>query len=228
MCLTVLGAVPLVSGAVPLDLAELELQHHLLKYRPSSSQVLVVQQLNHLAFRPRQHHHLELVSQLVSEVLRPLQASVLPEEPRPLMPQRRTLLANLPAPLVSDSVPKIGNGKQANMLQHQLQLKNMPTWRKETKDSDPKWKTVSNPPTYVATSITLNVTFLRDFHLTNHTCCIQLIAHSIIDKIVPNDPSSGLFAIFDGHGGRQVSDYCMERFPIEMKKELVKNPADLT
>lgn len=54
------------------------------------------------------------------------------------------------------------------------------------------------------------------------------LAHCIIDKIVPSDPSSGLFAIFDGHGGRQVSDYCAERFPLEIKKELQKNPADLT
>ena len=28
--------------------------------------------------------------------------------------------------------------------------------------------------------------------------------------------------------GRQVSDYLAERFPIEIKKELMKNPADLT
>ena len=48
-----------------------------------------------------------------------------------------------------------------------------------------------------------------------------------MDKVTPNDPSSGLFAIFDGHGGRQVSDYCAERFPLEIRKELMKNPADL-
>lgn len=52
--------------------------------------------------------------------------------------------------------------------------------------------------------------------------------HCIIDKVVPNDPSLGLFCIFDGHGGRQVSDYAAERFPIEMRKELMKNPADLS
>lgn len=50
----------------------------------------------------------------------------------------------------------------------------------------------------------------------------------MVDKISPSDPSSGLFCIFDGHGGRQVSDYCAERFPLEMKRELAKNPADLT
>ena len=53
------------------------------------------------------------------------------------------------------------------------------------------------------------------------------VAHSIVDKISASDPSSGLFAIFDGHGGRQVSDYCAERFPNEIRKELMKNPADL-
>ena len=52
--------------------------------------------------------------------------------------------------------------------------------------------------------------------------------HTIVDKIVPNDPSSGLFCIFDGHGGRQVSDYCAERFHLEMRKEMAKNPADLS
>ena len=45
--------------------------------------------------------------------------------------------------------------------------------------------------------------------------------------MVASDPSSGLYAIFDGHGGRQVSDYCAERVPIELRKELMKNPADL-
>lgn len=50
----------------------------------------------------------------------------------------------------------------------------------------------------------------------------------LVDKIVPSDPSSGLFAIFDGHGGRQVSDYCAERFPLDIRKELMKGAADLT
>ena len=59
------------------------------------------------------------------------------------------------------------------------------------------------------------------------TSQIVSLAHCIVDKIVPSDPSSGLFAIFDGHGGRQVSDYCAERFPLEVRKELMKSPADL-
>lgn len=77
--------------------------------------------------------------------------------------------------------------------------------RTKTSASVPKWKTVS-------TSVTL--TFLS-------------LAHCIVDKIA-GDPNCGLFCIFDGHGGRQVSDHCAERFPAEMKKELMKNPADLT
>ena len=48
-----------------------------------------------------------------------------------------------------------------------------------------------------------------------------------MDKVIPSDPSTGLFAIFDGHGGRQVSDYCAERFPLEIKREMAKNPADM-
>lgn len=43
-----------------------------------------------------------------------------------------------------------------------------------------------------------------------------------------NDASCGLFAVFDGHGGRQVSDHLQERFPAEFKKELAKNPGDLS
>jgi serine/threonine protein phosphatase PrpC len=50
--------------------------------------------------------------------------------------------------------------------------------------------------------------------------------HCIVDKI-GGDPNCGLFAIFDGHGGKQVSEYCAERFPIEVRKELQKSPADL-
>ena len=60
------------------------------------------------------------------------------------------------------------------------------------------------------------------------TIYFSVIAHCIVDKVIPSDPSSGLFAIFDGHGGRQVSDYCAERFPLEIKKEMQKNPADMT
>ena len=54
------------------------------------------------------------------------------------------------------------------------------------------------------------------------------LARCTVDKIVPTDPSSGLLAIFDGHGGRQVSDYCAERFPLDIRKELMKGAADLT
>ena len=50
--------------------------------------------------------------------------------------------------------------------------------------------------------------------------------YCIVDK-VGGDPSCGLFAIFDGHGGKQVADHCAERFPIELRKELQKNPQDL-
>ena len=45
------------------------------------------------------------------------------------------------------------------------------------------------------------------------------LAHCIVDKL-GGDPNCGLFAIFDGHGGKQVSEYCAERFPIECRKEL--------
>ena len=49
-----------------------------------------------------------------------------------------------------------------------------------------------------------------------------------MDKIAPTDPSTGLFCIFDGHGGRQVSHYLAERFPIETRKEMLKSHADLS
>ena len=41
--------------------------------------------------------------------------------------------------------------------------------------------------------------------------------HCIVDKI-GNDATCGLFCIFDGHGGRQVSDHCAERFPDLIRK----------
>ena len=63
---------------------------------------------------------------------------------------------------------------------------------------------------------------------SNSHASFSFIAHCIVDKVVPNDPSLGLYCIFDGHGGRQVSDYAAERFPIEMRKELMKNPSDLS
>ena len=42
-----------------------------------------------------------------------------------------------------------------------------------------------------------------------------------------NDPNCGLFAVFDGHGGKQVADHCKERIPEEMKREIAKTPGDL-
>ena len=50
--------------------------------------------------------------------------------------------------------------------------------------------------------------------------------HCIVDKM-GGDNSCGLFAIYDGHGGKRVSDHCADRFPIELRKELQKNPQDL-
>ncbi len=51
------------------------------------------------------------------------------------------------------------------------------------------------------------------------TCC-----H--LDK-VGGDQSCGLFGVFDGHGGKQVSEHCSETFALEFKKELIKKPKDL-
>ncbi len=53
------------------------------------------------------------------------------------------------------------------------------------------------------------------------------LAHFIKDKL-NNDPNCGLFAVFDGHGGRQVSDHCAERIGDEMRKEIAKTPGDLS
>ena len=44
---------------------------------------------------------------------------------------------------------------------------------------------------------------------------------------IGGDPNAGLFAVFDGHGGKQVSEHCADRIPEEMRKELAKNPGDL-
>ena len=43
--------------------------------------------------------------------------------------------------------------------------------------------------------------------------------HCHLDK-VGGDPSCGLFAVFDGHGGKQVAEHCAETMPILIKKEL--------
>ena len=79
----------------------------------------------------------------------------------------------------------------------------MLTKRIKTCGSVPKWKTVSlkNP---------------------NHR-----VVYCLSDKM-GNEQNCGLFGIFDGHGGKQVSEYCAERFPIELSRELQKNPGDLT
>lgn len=51
--------------------------------------------------------------------------------------------------------------------------------------------------------------------------------YAIKDKL-GNDPNCGLFAVFDGHGGKQVADHCAERIPEEMRKEVMKTPGDLS
>lgn len=81
----------------------------------------------------------------------------------------------------------------------------MPTKKTKINDLDNKWKTVSC------------------FKFCSH---YSFAAHCIVDKL-GGDPNCGLFCIFDGHGGRQVSDHCAERIPNEFKKELMKNPVDL-
>lgn len=34
------------------------------------------------------------------------------------------------------------------------------------------------------------------------------------------DETCGVFGVFDGHGGKQVSEHCAETFPIELRREL--------
>ena len=82
-------------------------------------------------------------------------------------------------------------------------LESMLILRIETVDSVLVWKTVSKK-----------------------TFSNMILAHCCVDKMA-NDSSCGFFAIFDGHGGRQVSDHCAERFPNLLRNELLKKPADL-
>lgn len=89
-----------------------------------------------------------------------------------------------------------------NIIQIVPVLKNMPMKKTKICASVHKWKTV-------------RFRFFNSF-----------IANCIVDKI-GGDATCGLFAIFDGHGGKQVSEYCAERFPVELKKELAKAPLDL-
>jgi len=42
-----------------------------------------------------------------------------------------------------------------------------------------------------------------------------------------NDANCGVFAVFDGHGGKHVADHVAERMPEEIRKELAKCPGDL-
>lgn len=46
------------------------------------------------------------------------------------------------------------------------------------------------------------------------------------DKLA-GDPHCGLFGVFDGHGGKTISEHCSEAFIPEMRKELQKQPNDL-
>ncbi len=87
---------------------------------------------------------------------------------------------------------------------HQV-LKSTRIQRIRTLDSVRRWKIVSP-------------NFKND--LSHKAYCIK-------DK-VNNDPNCGLFSIFDGHGGRQVSDHCAERIGDEMRKEIAKTPGDLS
>jgi serine/threonine protein phosphatase PrpC len=48
-----------------------------------------------------------------------------------------------------------------------------------------------------------------------------LLAYAIRDRLA-GDNQCGLFSIFDGHGGKQVSEHCAERIPDEMKNMVLK------
>ncbi len=79
----------------------------------------------------------------------------------------------------------------------------MLTPRTKTSVSDLPWKTV------------------RINNLTN-----WIVAYYAKDR-VGNDPNCGIFAVFDGHGGRQVADHCAERVGDELRKEIAKTAGDL-
>ena len=49
------------------------------------------------------------------------------------------------------------------------------------------------------------------------------IAYCVKDKL-NNDLNCGIFAVFDGHGGKHVADHVAERMPEEIRKEIMKNP----
>lgn len=63
----------------------------------------------------------------------------------------------------------------------------------------------------------------KSFFFTHDYLCL---AYCIVDS-AGGDSNCGIFAIFDGHGGKQVSEYCAERFPAEMRKEIQKGHVDL-
>lgn len=67
-----------------------------------------------------------------------------------------------------------------------LVSENTPIQRIRTPDIDLLWKTVSDIP---------------------HAYNSLISAYCVKDKLA-NDPNCGLFAVFDGHGGKQVADHC--------------------
>ena len=89
------------------------------------------------------------------------------------------------------------------MRKMQHQLKSMHTLKIRISDSDLQWKIV------------------RYKSFITYT-----LAYCARDKF-GNDPNCGFFAVYDGHGGRQVADHCAERVADEMRKEIVKTSGDL-
>jgi serine/threonine protein phosphatase PrpC len=79
----------------------------------------------------------------------------------------------------------------------------MPIWRTKTSSSGQLWKMVKHKPS------------LKHFFLV----------YSIKDRFLIQDISTGLFSLFDGHGGKQVADHCAERIPDELRKEIMKSPS---